>query len=249
MVHVPLFAGKRFRGKSANGKYGDAVEEIDWSTGVILEKLRSLGIAENTLVVFTSDNGGKKRFGASNGKLRGEKGMTDEGGQRVPCLMWWPGQIPAGGVNQEACGTIDLLPTFAKLVGGELAKGRKIDGQDIWGLMAGKKGAKSPHEAMFYFQMDQLQCVRSGKWKLHLPLKDKLRNWGRGVGPVGVSLYDMEKDMGERVDVASGHPAVVIRLMGYAAEITAELGGVGVDGQGVRKVVRVKRARPRLMKR
>ncbi len=249
MVHVPLYAGKNFRGKSANGKYGDAVEEIDWSTGVILKTLREQGIADHTLVIFTSDNGAKKQYGGSNGVLRGEKGQADEGGQRVPCLMWWPGKIPAGGVNKEACGAIDLLPTLAKLVGGELVKGREIDGKDIWGLMSGKAGVKSPHEAMFYYQMNQLQCVRSGKWKLHLPLRDKRRNWGKGTGPVGASLYDMEKDMGERVDVASGNPAVVKRLMGYARKMRGELGGIGVDGPGFRKAGWVDKASPRLMKK
>lgn len=177
MVHNPLHASKTFRGKSANGIYGDAVEEVDFSTGQILDTLKKLNLDKNTLVVFTSDNGASNQFGGSNAPLRGHKGSTWEGGMREPCLMWWPGHIPAGKTCSQMAITMDLLPTFTALAGANLPVDREIDGRNIWPLMS-KSGVKSPHEAFYYYQIDQLQAVRSGKWKLHLPLKQKKKNWG-----------------------------------------------------------------------
>jgi len=156
--HLPIFASEKFKGKSKAGIYGDAVEEIDWSTGQILEALKKHGIDEHTLVVFTSDNGSAR---GSNAPLRGKKGTTFEGGQRVPCVVRWPKRIPAGKCCDEVTVTFDLLPTFAALAGVSKFK-NKLDGSDITPLLFGAKDAKSPHDAFYYYQMDQLHAVRAG---------------------------------------------------------------------------------------
>jgi len=211
MVHNPVHSSEKFRGKSANGGYGDAAEEIDFSTGEILATLKKLGIDGRTLVVFTSDNGAAKRWGGSNLPLSGFKGSTMEGGMREPCVMRWPGRIPAGKTCNELTCTMDLLPTFARLAGTKPPSDRIIDGKDIRPLMAGKQGAKSPHEAFYYYRVDQLQAVRSGKWKLHLPYKIKKRNQAKATS-IPLKLYDLEADIGETTNVADDHPAVVNRL-------------------------------------
>ncbi|HUT12670.1 MAG TPA: sulfatase, partial [Thermoguttaceae bacterium] len=145
--HVPLYASERFKGKSANGPFGDAVEEIDWSTGEILGAIEQLGIDSRTLVIFTSDNGAQNGPGGSNAPLRGFKGSTWEGGMREPCIMRWPGKIPAGTTCRELAGTLDLMPTLAKLAGTSAPADRIIDGKDIRPLLFGEEGARSPREA------------------------------------------------------------------------------------------------------
>jgi arylsulfatase A-like enzyme len=153
MPHVPLAVAERFRGKSAGGLYGDAIESIDDSTGKILDLIAELKLDDNTLVIFSSDNGPwliKGEHGGNATPFRGGKGGAYEGGMRVPCIMRWPQVIPAGSVCGELATQMDFLPTFAKLAGGELPKDRKIDGKDISDLMFAKEGAKSPHESCFY---------------------------------------------------------------------------------------------------
>ena len=227
--HVPLFASERFKGKSARGRYGDTIEEIDWSTGEILKALKDAGVDENTLVLFTSDNGSQQK--GSNGPLRGRKGQTWEGGQRVPCVVRWPGKIAKASESSEIVSTLDLLPTFAKLAGVPLPE-KTIDGLDASDILLGEKGAKSKHEAFYYYQMDQLQCVRSGKWKLHLALESKKRNWGKPEGKKPQQLFDLKKDVGESTDVSSDHPEVVKRLLALAEKARSELGDVGRHGKG-----------------
>ncbi|MHC4679560.1 MAG: sulfatase-like hydrolase/transferase, partial [Planctomycetota bacterium] len=197
MPHNPVHSSENFHGKSANDGYGDCVEEIDFSTGEILAALKRLALDERTLVVFTSDNGAASRWGGSNLPLSGWKGSTMEGGMREPCVMRWPGKIPAGATCREITSTLDLLPTLARLAGTREPQDRIIDGKDIRPLMTGRPGAKSPHEAFYYYQMDQLQAVRSGRWKLHLPLKVKRANWGKGTPDRPMKLYDLEADVGE----------------------------------------------------
>ncbi len=221
MVHNPVHSSDNFRGKSANGGYGDATEEIDWSTGEILATLKKLGIDDNTLVIFTSDNGAASRWGGSNLPLSGFKGSTMEGGMREPCVMRWPGRIPAGGKCDELTSTIDLLPTLAKLAGTKAPDDRIIDGEDIWPLMAGARGAKSPHEAFYYYRMDQLQAVRSGKWKLHLPYEIKRKN---KTTTSSQRLYDLKADIGEKTNVAEQNPDVVKRLLALAEGAREDLG-------------------------
>ena len=244
--HVPLFASERFKGKSARGRYGDTIEEIDWSTGEILKALKDAGVDENTLVLFTSDNGSQQK--GSNGPLRGRKGQTWEGGQRVPCVVRWPGKIPKASESSEIVSTLDLLPTFAKLAGVSLPK-KPIDGHDASDILLGEKGAQSKHEAFYYYQMDQLQCVRSGKWKLHLALESKKRNWGKPEGKKPQQLFDLEKDVGESTDVSSDHPEVVKHLLALAEKARSELGDVGRHGKGQRKAGFVEKASPRLLQK
>lgn len=234
MVHNPLHASERFRSRSKNGRYGDAVEEVDWSTGEILRTLRELKIDDRTLVIFTSDNGAHRRFGGSNAPLRGWKGSTWEGGQRVPCVMYWPGHIPPGLVCDEVASIMDILPTFAKLAGAEVPVDRIIDGRDIIPLMFGEPGSRSPYQAFFYYQIDQLQAVRSGRWKLHLPLEKKKKNWGEPIPNVPLQLYDLKADISESHDVSKEHPDVVERLLAYAEKAREDLGDVGWQGKGVR---------------
>ncbi len=236
MPHVPLYVSDKFKGKSKQGLYGDVIMEIDWSAGQILSTLKRLGIDEQTLVMFTSDNGPWLSYGDHAGSarpLREGKGTTFDGGQREPCIIRWPGRIPAGTVCDESASAMDILPTLAKLAGAELPALR-IDGKDIWPLMSGRAGARSPHEALFYYRGWALEAVRSGKWKLHLPHSYRTlggRKGGTGGKPVkyeqakiGLALFDLEKDIGEQHDVSAQHPEVVERLLGLADKIREDLG-------------------------
>ena len=167
-VHTPLHPGAAFAGKSANGPFGDWVEEVDWSVGRVLQTLRDLKLDQNTLVLFTSDNGPWLTQGTNGGvagPLRGGKGSTWEGGMREPTIAWWPGKIPAGTACDAPVSEIDVLPTVVRLAGGQPPTDRVIDGRDIWPLMSGQS-KQSPHEALFYFHGNNLQAVRSGPWKL-----------------------------------------------------------------------------------
>ena len=171
MPHVPIFASEAFRGKSSAGLYGDVVEELDWSVGQVMEALRRNGLENNTLVLFFSDNGPFLSYGNHAGSakpLREGKLTTFEGGVRSPFIVRWPGQVPAGTTCDEPVMEMDLLPTIARIAGANMPD-RKIDGRDILPLFKGEPGAKTPHEALFFYGGDELQAVRSGKWKLHFP--------------------------------------------------------------------------------
>ena len=230
---IAPFASKAFRGGSANGRYGDSVEEIDSSTGEILSALKRLNLDKRTLVMWTSDNGAYLDRGGSNAPLRGGLHDTTEGGFRMPCIAWWPGRIPVGATSDEVITMMDLLPTFAKLAGADVPADRVIDGKDIWPILSGQKGATSPHEAFYYYYMTQLHAVRAGKWKLHLPLEKKLVRPGkRQRGEV--ALYDLQNDIGEKTNLAGEHPEVVARLLKYAEEAREDLGDDGREGTGQR---------------
>ena len=215
MPHLPLHVSERFAGKSAAGKYGDVIECIDWSTGQIVETIKRLGLEQNTIVVFTSDNGPwlSQKRGDNVGcalPLRDGKGTTYEGGMREPCVMWGPGRIPPGKVCSEMALSMDLYPTFAHLAGAEAPTDRVIDGKDIWALVSGRPGARSPHEAFFYYSSNgSLSAVRSGQWKLHLKAKTE--------------LYDLSADVGEQTNVAAEHPDDVDRLTKMANQFDAQL--------------------------
>ncbi len=239
--HAPLNASPRFRGKSVNGLYGDAVEEIDWSTGRILDTLAELDIDDRTLVIFTSDNGAAKPFGGSNLPLRGFKATTWEGGMRVPCVMRWPGRIPAGKQCNELVTSMDLLPTFTKLAGGTIPSDRIIDGKDVWPLISGQAGAKSPHEAFYYYFMGQLAALRSGQWKLHIT-----RRQGREkvATKIPLELYDLDNDVAEQHNVAQQHPEVVKRLLALAETCRADLGDGERAGRNTRPPGHVDNAKP-----
>ena len=227
MCHYPLHVSARFKGTSGAGLFGDVIAGLDWSTGEILKALKKLGIDEKTLVVYTSDNGPAP---GSAGPLRGKKGSTWEGGMREPCLMRWPGKIPAGKVCGEVATILDLLPTLTKLAGGNVPTDRVIDGKDVWPLMAGERGATTPHEAFFYHtSQGQLAAVRSGKWKLHVkpPRRRVRRKKGQPAPkpqPTGVQLYDLAADIGEQNNLADKHPDVVKRLRDLFDRFDREIG-------------------------
>jgi len=234
MPHLPLAASQKFNGKSKRGLYGDVIEEIDWSVGEVLKTLKDCGVDEQTLVIFTSDNGPWIRFGAHGGSalpLRDGKGTIYEGGMREPCIMRWPGKIPAGSVCKEVATTMDLLPTIAGLTGGQVPTDRVIDGADIWPLMAGKPGAKSPHEAFYYYpkQTTVPLAVRCGKWKLHKAgprfktWKDEKGRWIHRRVDLPTELYDLDADVAETTNLAEKHPDVVKRLTRMMDRFDADL--------------------------
>jgi arylsulfatase A-like enzyme len=245
MPHIPLHVSDRFWGQSERGLYGDVIEMIDWSTGEILDAIREAGLAENTLVIYTSDNGpwlSHKENGGEAHPLRAGKGSCYEGGMRVPTVAWWPGTIPAGKDSDALMGTIDLLPTFANLAGAEAPSDRVIDGGDIMPLLRGEKGAKSPHEAYYYFKRWGLEAVRSGDWKLMFERKKweefpyRRKYYDDPMADVGPALYNLREDIGETTNVIADHPEVAARLRGYAEDMVADLGceRLGVEGPGRR---------------
>jgi arylsulfatase A-like enzyme len=227
-VHTPIYPGAAFAGKSQNGRFGDWVEEVDWSVGQVLDALRAQGLDKDTIVVFTSDNGPwltKGADGGSAGPLRGGKGSTWEGGVRVPTLAWWPGRIPAGSVNDAVAANIDLLPTFVSLAGGTVPATPVIDGRDITPILLGQS-KESAREAHYYFSGYNLRAVRQGRWKLALVPQPEGNNIKKGpkTGD-GLRLYDLDAEIGEQTDVAAQHPEVVVKLKALADKMSAEIGG------------------------
>jgi arylsulfatase A-like enzyme len=217
MVHLPLAVSKDFEGRTGKLIW-DAIEEVDWSVGEVLKTIKSLGIGQNTLVIFTSDNGAAV---GSSLPLRAKKGSVYDGGIREPTVMWWPGKIPAGKTCREVTASIDLLPTLAKLSGGKLS-GVEIDGKNIWPLMSGKTGAKSPHKN--YVLMHGPGTVRSGKWKFY-PWQEgkggKRHDKTKKPSPEPVQLYDTLADIGETKNVASQYPEIVKRMqIAYGSHLT-----------------------------
>jgi arylsulfatase A len=235
MTHNPLHAGEEFRGKSANGIYGDAVEEIDWSTGQIINYLKESGLDKNTLVMFSSDNGAARRYGGSNQPLSGWKGSTMEGGMRVPGIFWWPETLMPRKVSNAMATTMDLLPTIAHLVKGNLPTDRKLDGHNMYNLMTGTS-TESPYNVFYYYQLEQLQAVRSGSWKLHLPLDSMYGNFHAAKITDGrpFALYNLENDISETNNLAAQYPDIVEKLLIEAEKARNELGDMGVVGNGVR---------------
>jgi arylsulfatase A-like enzyme len=243
MPHTPLHVSERFRGKSAGGLYGDVIECIDWSVGQVLDAVAEMGLDEDTLVVFTSDNGPWYAMGENGGSatpLRGAKGSTYEGGMRVPCIMRWRGKIPPGAVCSELATAMDLLPTCAKLAGGSAPTDRIIDGKDIFPLMSAQSGAKTPHEAFYYYFGNELQAVRSGPWKLRLENslanEDIYRRFKNPDAVIPEALYNLSTDPGEQKSVYKDHPDVVERLRALADTARKDLGDsrLGIAGEHVR---------------
>jgi len=247
-VHLPLVPGKDFKGTSRAGSYGDWVQEIDWSMGEIFKTIKSEGIDKHTLVLFTSDNGSAREKQGSNLPLRGRKGRTDEGGMRVPCIVRWPERVPAGSSSGALTCTMDLLPTAAAISGSKLPADRLIDGKNIWPILSGKSKSH-PREAFFYYQMDQLQAVRSGIWKLCVAMDSKKRNWGNPEGKKALALYNLAIDIHEDNNVAAKHPRIVKKLLAHAEAAREDLGDVGRPGKGQRKAGWVEKASPRLLQR
>lgn len=250
MVHVPLFVSDKFKGKSGAGLFGDVMMEVDWSVGQILETLRKHKLDKDTLVVFTSDNGPWLSYGdhaGSSGPLREGKGTMFDGGCRESTLMWWPGTIPAGSVCSTPAMTIDILPTVAELIGAQLPD-HKIDGKSIVNLVTGKND-KSPQEAYYFYYGQQLQAIRMGKWKLHFPHGYRTmagRPGGTGGIPtkysqakIGLSLFNLEEDIGESTDVKAKHPKVVSKMQALGQAMRKELGDQGKKGTGQREAGRL----------
>jgi arylsulfatase A-like enzyme len=240
-VHFPLYPGKAWAGKSPHGLYSDWVEEMDWGVGRVLDALRKGGLAEKTLVLFTSDNGGTPR--AVNAPLRGFKGSTFEGGMREPTIAWWPGQIPAGTETDAVTGMFDVLPTFAALAGGNLPAGRKLDGVNIWPQLSGESGAKPAHETFYYYRGLRLEAVRHGDWKLQIANPAAAKKTDPKDDPFKPKLYNLRTDVGEARDVAAAHPDVVKQLEALAAAMKDDLGLDGI-GPGCRPLGRVKDPKP-----
>lgn len=234
-VHLPLIVPERFAKVSKNGRYGAAVAAIDWSTGVLMAELTRLHIDENTLVVFTSDNGSRNDYGESNGPLRGVKGTTWEGGQRVPCIVRWPGTIPAGQTCREVATAMDFLPTFAGIAGADVPTDRIIDGKDILPLMTEER-ATSPHEAFYYHHQGRLEAVRSGDFKLHIRKRDDEI----------LELYNLRDDIGEQNNLAADMPEKIAELERHVAACRADIGddAVGEEGVNRRPIGTVAKGRP-----
>lgn len=227
-VHLPHYVMEPFISKSRNGRYGAAVSAIDWSTGVLMAELKRLGIEENTIVIFTSDNGSRARDeGGSNAPLRGRKGQTWEGGMRVPCIVRWPAAVPAGKVSGELSTMMDFYPTLATLAGHDRATLRKHDGVDLQAVWRGEPGATSPREHFFYFMRNDLHAVRSGKWKLRHAI-----DMGDDSDPDRLELFDLDADIGETRDLAADHPDVVAKLTAAMAKIRTALGDARLEIEG-----------------
>jgi arylsulfatase A-like enzyme len=245
MPHVPLFVSEKFEGKSAQGLYGDVMMEIDWSVGQILDALKENRLDENTLLIFTSDNGPWINYGnhaGSSGGLREGKGTSFEGGQRVPCLMLWKGVISPGTVNNQLLSGIDILPTLAEIAGAPLPA-KKIDGISILPLIMGDNTVSPRKSFWYYYRQNNLEAVREGNWKLILahpgrtyegfePGRDGLpgrvnENFSHEAG-----LYDLRSDPGEAYNLIEFYPEIVERLQKTVDEARSELGDFLTGEQG-----------------
>ena len=240
MPHVPIYASEDFEGKTEHGLYGDVISEIDWSVGEVLKTLKDCGIDENTLVIFTSDNGaqlwtwrGMDYQTGKNEPLRGMKNTTWDGGQRVPCIMRWPAGIPAGKECSEMTLSMDIMPTIAALTYAQMPLDRIIDGKDIGSLLRGEAGAKTPHEAFYFYRDDRLQAVRSGDWKLHVFRPDDKK-----FPEKAPLLYNLRDDIGETTNIYDQHPEIVAKLMALADKAREDMGDAvtGAEGKNVRPV-------------
>ncbi|MPY89924.1 MAG: sulfatase-like hydrolase/transferase [Luteitalea sp.] len=259
-------AGTEFQGKSRNGKYGDTIEELDWSTGEILDTLAELGLQERTLVIWTADNGappprGTKHHGSYGPLVPRVRYDAAEGGLRVPFIARWPDRIKPGTVCREIATNMDLFTTLANLAGADIPRDRIIDGKDILPLLTGVPGAKSPHEAFYYYMGGQLQGVRSGRWKLLLAMEKPLLQLGMGElgfsvsgrysrlfgDPVPARLFDLEADIGESKDISARHPEVVARLTALAEKARNDIGDLDRPGKGIRPAGHVANPQPQVL--
>lgn len=236
MVHIPLAVSDKFKGKSKQGLFGDVMMEIDWSIGEVMKALKKNGLENNTVVIFTSDNGPWLRFGnhaGSTAGLREGKGTTWEGGQREPAIVRWPGVVPAGSICNKLSSNIDLLPTIAAITKAPLPE-NKIDGVNILSLFKGEINANPRDHLFFYFNKNDLEAVREGQWKLVLPhayrsVENELPGENGWPGKMHISktelaLYDLRRDPGERYDVKEQNPEVIKRLQKLVEEARQDMG-------------------------
>jgi len=242
MPHLPLGASPGFKGQSDRGPYGDAVEELDWSVGEILEELQRLQLDENTLVIYLSDNGPEighsDKYVGSAAPLKGRKYSNWEGGVRVPAIMRWPGRIPESTLSDALVTSMDLFPTLVALAGARLPAGVEFDGKDISSVLLDGPGVKSPHSGFYYYSLTHLQAVRAGQWKLVLPrqAKSPYTLWiGRYTDAVEQPLlFDLQNDIGEQHNLAAEHPDIVDKLLQDADKARRELGDYNKIGKGAR---------------
>ncbi|NQU21041.1 MAG: sulfatase-like hydrolase/transferase, partial [Candidatus Nealsonbacteria bacterium] len=236
MPHIPVGASEKFKGKSKYGPYGDTIEEIDWSTGQILARLKELGIDDNTLVIFTSDNGPWVSYGnhAGSTPYREAKATGFDGGIRSACIIKYPGHIKPGTRSTDTFCSVDLLPTFAKLAGADLPD-NPIDGRDVWGIITAKEGAKNPHAYYPFSTGRTFEGIISGdgRWKLHLPHSYRtLVTPGKDGKPgpyanknIELSLFDLKDDPQEQNNVIDDYPEVAARLKTFAQQHKEEFYG------------------------
>ncbi|HAZ03790.1 MAG TPA: arylsulfatase [Marinilabiliales bacterium] len=248
MPHVPLAVSSRFKGKSEQGLFGDVIMEIDWSVGEIIKMLEKNGLSENTLIIFTSDNGPWQNFGnnaGSTGGLREGKGNSFEGGQREPCIMKWPGHIPQGIICNKLTSAIDILPTLAAITKAPLPE-KRIDGVNILPLLLGDENANPRETFLYYYRKNSLEAVRKGNWKLvfahpgrtYIGFKPGADGYPGGTNEnfqFEEGLYDLRHDPGERYDVKEYYPEVVAELKKLADEARIDLGDDIQDIKGLNR--------------
>jgi hypothetical protein len=254
MPHVPLAVSDKFRGKTEQGLFGDVIEELDWSVGEVMKTLDDNGLSENTIIIFTSDNGPWLCMGnhaGSTGGLREGKGTSYEGGQREPCIIRWPGHTPPGTVCSKISATIDILPTLASITGAALPA-KQIDGVDISSLWNGNYQAEPRQVFYYYYGRNNLEAIRMGKWKMIFP--HNLESYegtppGRDGFPgkkimrtAELALYDLDRDPGERYNVIDQNPEVVDSIRRIASIAREDLGDLitGVQGKNLREPGREK---------
>ncbi len=250
MPHTPIHAAPRFKGKSAGGLYGDVVEQIDESVGKVLDALAEAKLDQDTIVVFTCDNGPWYLRGEHGGNafpLRAGKGATYEGGVRVPCIVRWPGKIAPKSESGEIVAMFDFYPTFANAIGAKLPTDRTIDGKDVSEILFGKTPSTPVHDSFLYYDTSKLSAVRSGKWKLKLEttLIEETGGYGKIENPqakIPERLYNLDIDLGEQKSVLEDHPDIADRLRKIADEARKDLGDsrTGVKGANGRPVGRAK---------
>ncbi len=233
-VHLPLYTSEEFVKRSENGDYGACVACIDWAARCVLEELRRNHLEENTLFIFTSDNGGRGDHGGSNQPLRGSKGTTWEGGQRVPCIFYWPGHIPGHSVCSGLASNMDFLPTLMHLCGAKTPLANQIDGVDLSEVLL--EGKSSPRKEFFYYIRENLEAVRAGNWKLHVAKDGK---------PVRL-LYDLEHDVSESRNLYEEYPEIAAELSRKIEECRKDLGDAVTQtaGENVRPIGRVENPHP-----
>ncbi len=230
-VHLPHYVMDPFLEASRNGLYGAAVAAVDWSTGVIMAELERLGLEENTIVIFTSDNGSRvDEHGGSNGVLRGRKGQTWEGGMRVPCIVKWPAAIKAGSTSSELVTAMDFYPTIASILGQPLGDEPIRDGHDVSAIWKGEPGAQSPYSAFYYYLVDELQAIRVGDWKLRFASAE-----GRHIDPSNPQLFHLATDLSEQNDVAANHPEMVLELIRKMEAMGSRIGNRFQDTLGTER--------------
>ena len=228
LPHIPLYVPEDAHDPDPQNAYTCVIEHIDAEVGRVMDTIREQSLSENTCVIYTSDNGPWLQFknhGGSAGPLRDGKGTTFEGGQRVPCVMWGPGRIPAGTVCDQLMGTIDMLPTIAAITGEPLPKEKKIDGMDLSHLLMGKEGPTNRDEFIHYTSQGQLEGIRQGKWKL-LVKKPRNRNNKKNKNDKAATttyLFDLASDLGEQKNLASDHPDIVTKLQKRMMELDQEI--------------------------